>query len=131
MKRNLKITEQWWFFLSVTKIALPLTLSFLCPHNMVQSEDCPCTSMFHFKISYTFKVLYIFVLLLEYIDLKIFLACRYPKPEIAIVNRAKEVSSAETPDSFGTVQYCSMDCLSYVYCKWKSIYLTGLLACLK
>ena len=98
---------------------------------MVQSEDCPCTSMFHFKISYTFKVLYIFVLLLEYIDLKIFLACRYPKPEIAIVNRAKEVSSAETPDSFGTVQYCSMDCLSYVYCKWKSIYLTGLLACLK
>uniref|UniRef100_A0A2K5YHG9 Transmembrane protein 65 n=1 Tax=Mandrillus leucophaeus TaxID=9568 RepID=A0A2K5YHG9_MANLE len=27
-------------------------------------------------------------------------ACRYPKPEIAIVKRAKEVSSAETPDSF-------------------------------
>uniref|UniRef100_A0A2K6TZR2 Transmembrane protein 65 n=2 Tax=Simiiformes TaxID=314293 RepID=A0A2K6TZR2_SAIBB len=27
-------------------------------------------------------------------------ACRYPKPEIAIVKRAKEVSSAEIPDSF-------------------------------
>lgn len=54
------------------------------------------------------------MLLLEYIDLKIFLACRYPKPEIAIVKRAKELSSAETPDSFGTVQYCSIDCLSDV-----------------
>ncbi|XP_057163807.1 transmembrane protein 65 isoform X2 [Ursus arctos] len=28
-------------------------------------------------------------------------ACRYPKPEIAIVEQAKKVSSAETPDSFG------------------------------
>uniref|UniRef100_A0A9L0SA62 Transmembrane protein 65 n=1 Tax=Equus caballus TaxID=9796 RepID=A0A9L0SA62_HORSE len=28
-------------------------------------------------------------------------ACRYPKPEIAFVKRATEVSSAETPDSFG------------------------------
>uniref|UniRef100_A0A4X1SZT8 Transmembrane protein 65 n=1 Tax=Sus scrofa TaxID=9823 RepID=A0A4X1SZT8_PIG len=27
-------------------------------------------------------------------------ACRYPKPEIAIVKRAKELSSAEAPDSF-------------------------------
>ncbi|XP_045661635.1 transmembrane protein 65 isoform X3 [Ursus americanus] len=27
-------------------------------------------------------------------------ACRYPKPEIAIVEQAKKVSSAETPDSF-------------------------------
>nr|XP_035972568.1 transmembrane protein 65 isoform X4 [Halichoerus grypus] len=27
-------------------------------------------------------------------------ACRYPKPEIAIVKQAKKVSSAETPDSF-------------------------------
>ncbi|XP_027416698.1 transmembrane protein 65 isoform X1 [Bos indicus] len=33
-------------------------------------------------------------------------ACRYPKPEIAIVKRAKEVSSAETPDSFG-ISRCS------------------------
>ncbi|XP_048658362.1 transmembrane protein 65 [Marmota marmota marmota] len=27
-------------------------------------------------------------------------ACRYPKPEIVIVKRAKEISSAETPDNF-------------------------------
>ncbi|XP_074209125.1 transmembrane protein 65 isoform X1 [Camelus bactrianus] len=33
-------------------------------------------------------------------------AGRYPKPEIAIVKRAKEVSSAETPDSLG-ISRCS------------------------
>ncbi|VCW98067.1 unnamed protein product, partial [Gulo gulo] len=33
-------------------------------------------------------------------------ACRYPKPEIAIVKQAKKVSSAETPDSFG-ISRCS------------------------
>ncbi|XP_053415072.1 transmembrane protein 65 isoform X1 [Nycticebus coucang] len=33
-------------------------------------------------------------------------ACRYPKPEIAIVKRAKAVSSAETPDTFG-ISRCS------------------------
>ncbi|XP_070337687.1 transmembrane protein 65 isoform X3 [Equus asinus] len=33
-------------------------------------------------------------------------ACRYPKPEIAFVKRATEVSSAETPDSFG-ISRCS------------------------
>ncbi|XP_053064537.1 transmembrane protein 65 isoform X2 [Acinonyx jubatus] len=33
-------------------------------------------------------------------------ARRYPKPEIAIVKRAKKVSSAETPDSFG-ISRCS------------------------
>ncbi|XP_055288690.1 transmembrane protein 65 isoform X1 [Moschus berezovskii] len=35
-------------------------------------------------------------------------ACRYPKPEIAIVKRAKEVSSAETPDSFVLANFCHL-----------------------